>query len=83
MIIISRATDKIKDLIDQIIEKEINDITIILNANILEKRSKLRNMFEKDKKNVCIPFYADNNITLGKIVNNFFKEKNIHISTKY
>ena len=80
LIIISRATDKIKDLIDQIIEKEINDITIILNANILEKRSKLRNMFEKDKKNVCIPFYADNNITLGKIVNNFFKEKKIAIS---
>ena len=37
-------------------------------------------MFEKDKKNICIPFYADNNITLGKIINNFFREKNIPIS---
>ena len=80
LIIISRATDKIKDLIDLIVEKKINDILIILNANILEKRSKLRSMFEKDKKNVCIPFYADNNITLGKIVNNFFKEKKMSIS---
>ena len=80
LIIISRTTDKIKELIDHIVEKKINDIVIVLNANILEKKSKLRNMFEKDKKNVCIPFYADNHITLGKIVNNFFKEKNIAIS---
>ena len=80
LIIISRITDKIKDLIDHIVEKKVNDIIIVLNANVLEKKSKLRNMFEKDKKNVCIPFYADNNITLGKIVNNFFKEKNIPIS---
>ena len=80
LIIISRTTDKIKELIDHIVEKKINDIVIVLNANILEKKSKLRNMFEKDKKNVCIPFYADNHITLGKIVNNFFREKNIAIS---
>jgi len=80
LIIISRTTDKIKDLIDHILEKKINDIVVILNSNILEKKSKLRNMFEKDKKAVCMPFYADNNITLGKIVNNFFKEKNIAIS---
>ena len=80
LIIISRTTDKIKDLIDHILEKKINDIVVILNSNILEKKSKLRNMFEKDKKTVCMPFYADNNITLGKIVNNFFKEKNIAIS---
>ncbi len=80
LIIISRATDKIKDLIDHIIEKNILDIIVILNAGILEKKSKLRNIFEKDKKTVCIPFYADNNITLGKMVNIFFKEKKIPIS---
>ncbi len=80
LIIISRASDKIKNLIDHILEKEIDDIVIILNAGILEKKSKLRNMFEKDKKMICIPFYADNNITLGKIVGSFFKEKKISIS---
>ena len=80
LIIISRATDKIKDVIDHIIEKKISDILIVLNANILEKKSKLRNIFEKDKKTICIPFYTDNNMTLGKIVNKFFEEKNIPIS---
>ncbi len=80
LIIISRATDKIKNLMDQIFEKNIKDIVIVLNAGILEKKSKLRNMFEKDKKIVCIPFYADNNMTLGKIVSIFFREKNIPIS---
>ncbi len=80
LIIISRVTDKIKNLIDRILEKEFKDIVIILNAGILEKKSKLRNMFEKDKKIICIPFYADNNMTLGKIVSIFFKEKNIPIS---
>ncbi len=80
LIIISRTTDKIKEIINDIFEKKINDITIILNANMLEKKSKLRNMFEKDKKIVCIPFYNDNNITLAKITNNFFREKNIPIS---
>ena len=80
LIIISRTTDKIKDLIDHILEKNIVDIIVILNAGILEKKSKLRNMFEKDKKTVCIPFYTDNSITLGKMVNIFFKEKNIPIS---
>ena len=80
LIIISRATDKIKNMLDDILEKEIKDIKIIVNAGILEKKSKLRNMFEKDKKTICIPFYADNNMTLGKIVSNFFKGKNIPIS---
>ena len=80
LIIISRATDKIKNMLDDILEKEIKDIKIIVNAGILEKKSKLRNMFEKDKKTICVPFYADNNMTLGKIVSNFFKGKNIPIS---
>ena len=80
LIIISRTTDKIKNILDHILEKEIKDIKIILNAGILEKKSKLRNMFEKGKEIICIPFYADNNITLGKIVSIFFKEKNIPIS---
>ena len=80
LIIISRTTDKIKDLIDEILEKKINDIIIILNAGILEKKSKLRLLFEKNKNIICIPFYADNNQTLSNIVNSYFKEKKIAIS---
>ena len=40
--------------------------------NNLEKKSKLRSFFEKDKKFVCIPFYPDNQQTLSKISNKFF-----------
>ena len=80
LIIINRTTDKIKNLIDEIIEKKIDDIIIILNSNSLEKKSKLRILFEKNKDLTCVPFYADNNQTLNSIINFFFREKKISIS---
>ena len=80
LIIINRCTDKIKNIIEEIIERDIGDIKIILNADILDKRSKLRAFFEKNKQTVCIPFYADNSQTLSTIINNFFREKKISIS---
>ncbi len=80
LIIISRVSDKIKIIIEEITSKKINDITILLCANLLDKRSKLRNYFEKEKNTVCIPFYADNIQTLNTIALNFFKEKKISIS---
>ncbi|MBO41515.1 MAG: DNA polymerase III subunit delta [Pelagibacteraceae bacterium] len=80
LIIISRTTDKIKDIIEDIFLKKIDDIKIILSANILEKKSKLRNYFEKNKDTICVPFYADTYQTLSFIAVNFFKEKKISIS---
>ncbi len=80
LIIISRATDKIKNIIEEIIEKNIDDLTIVLNSNLLEKKSKLRALFEKNKNTICIPFYADNNQTLMTIINEFFRENKIRIS---
>ncbi len=80
LIIISRVSDKIVDLIEEIISKNIKDITIILSAKILEKKSKLRNFFEKEKKIICVPFYADSNQALNSIALKFFKEKKISIS---
>jgi len=80
LIIISRASDKIKDVIEEITFKNIADITIVLSANILEKKSKLRNFFEKEKNTICIPFYSDTNQTLTNISLKFFKEKKIPIS---
>ena len=79
-IIINRVTDKILKIIDEILEKKIKDTTILLNSGILEKKSKLRSKFEKDKNLVCVAFYPDNNETLSKLVNNFIKEKNISLS---
>ena len=80
LIIISRASDKILKIIEEIIEKEIDDIILIISSKILEKKSKLRNYFEKEKDLVCIPFYEDNKMTLNQIVTNFFKEKKIALS---
>ena len=80
LILISRVTDKVKNIIEEIIEKNIEDIKIVLNSGILEKKSKLRSLFEKNKNTICVPFYADNNQTLSKIINNFFREKKIIVS---
>ncbi len=80
IIIILRSSDKIVNIIEEIFEKNIEDTKIILLANILEKKSKLRLLFEKNKNIICIPFYADNNQTLSNIVNSYFKEKKIAIS---
>ena len=73
IIIISRVSDKIKDIIEEISLKKIEEITIILSANILEKKSKLRNFFEKQKNTVCIAYYAYTVQTINSIEYNFFK----------
>ena len=80
IIIIKRVTDKILKIIDEIDSKNIEDIKIILNADNLEKKSKLRSLFEKDKKYICVPFYPDTDQTLSKLTYNFLKKKNISIS---
>ena len=80
IIIIKRATDKILKIIDEIDSKNIEDIKIILNADNLEKKSKLRSLFEKNKKYICVPFYPDTEQTLSKLTFNFLKKKNISIS---
>ena len=80
IIIIKRVTDKILKIIDEIDSKNFEDIKIIFNADNLEKKSKLRSLFEKDKKYICVPFYPDTDQTLSKLTYNFFKKKNILIS---
>ena len=80
VIIIKRATDKILKIIEEIIEKDIADISLIFNSDNLEKKSKLRSLFEKNKKLVCVPFYADTADILSRMAYNFFKEKKISIS---
>ena len=80
LIIVSKASDKILKIINEIVEKGINDITLIISSKILEKKSKLRNYFEKEKDLVCVPFYEDNKMTLSQIASNFFKEKKIALS---
>ena len=80
-IIIRRASDKILKMVEEIHNKNLDDVKIIINADNLEKKSKLRSFFEKDKNLICVPFYPDNDQTLLKLAYNFFEEKNIKISS--
>jgi len=80
-IIIKRATDKILKIIETLHLKNLEDVTVILNSDNLEKKSKLRSLFEKEKTLVCIPFYPDNDQTLSKLAYIFLREKKISISS--
>lgn len=80
IILISRTSDKIVDFIERILEKNVSDIKIICLSEILEKKSKLRNLFEKNSKLICIPFYADDNKKLTQLCGDFFKKINVPIS---
>ncbi len=80
LIIISRVTDKIFKIIEEIISKDIKDISIILKASTLEKKSKLRNFFEKQNETVCIPVYEDNYQTLNVIIKDFLNKNKIILS---
>lgn len=81
MIIISRATDKLLKIIELINYKNLDDTFIVINAGNLEKKSKLRLFFEKEKDLICVPFYDDTEQTLLKIAIDFLKEKKISIGT--
>ncbi len=81
IIIIKRASDKILSLIEKISLGNLEDVLIIIDADVLEKRSKLRSFFEKSKNNICTAFYPDNEKTLTELTYNFLKKKNISIST--
>ena len=82
LIIISRASDKIYKIITEIIERKITGITIIIKSSILEKKSKIRNYFEKNRDTICIPFYEDNLETLSQIAQKIFSKNKIAISEK-
>ena len=80
LIIINRATDKIKETVVELLEKNPSDIKFILNSKNLEKKSVLRKIYEKEKSTLCSPFYEDNNQTLNSIISQFFRNKKISIS---
>ena len=71
---------QVSDISENLQQKNLEDITIILNSESLEKKSKLRSFFEKNKTLVCVPFYPDNDQTISKLTYNYLREKNISIS---
>jgi DNA polymerase III subunit delta len=66
---IEQANDKILKLIEEI-EDKIDNQKIFIFSEILDKRSKLRTFFENSKKCGVVPCYADNEISIKKIILN-------------
>ena len=82
--IIKRGTDKLVKIIEDIIEKNLSKIQIFINSGNLEKKSKLRNLFEKNKKLLSVPFYTENISQLYQITQNFFKKVKLpYFTIKY
>lgn len=77
---IKRSTNKIHSIVEEIISKNVSDTFIIINAHALDKKSKLRNLFEKNKSLVCIPFYPETTQTLSNHALKFFSKRKIVIS---
>ena len=82
LIIIKRATDKLVNLIKEILEKHPEDIKILITSGTLEKKSKLRNLFEKEKEAIAVAFYEDNYQSLLLMVQKTFREKKINVSNE-
>jgi len=80
LIIVSRTSEKIIKLVNEILERKVENIKIILNSDNLEKKSKLRALFEKEKNLTCIPFYEDNEKNLSSLAQTFFRTKKIKVS---
>ncbi|MDC3052957.1 DNA polymerase III subunit delta [Candidatus Pelagibacter sp.] len=80
IIIISRATDKLYSLINDLLDREIVETKIIIKSSSLEKKSKLRNLFEKEDQLICTPVYEDDSRALNYVIQNFLKVNNFSLS---
>ena len=80
LIIIQRATDKLFKFLELVENRKIGETTIVINSENLEKKSKIRNFFEKSKENVSIAFYPDDQKTMAKIAYNFLNKNKVSIS---
>ena len=83
LIVISEVTDKILSLIVEIIDSETQDIVMILLAKRLDKKSKIRSFFEKEKNVVIVPNYEDTFQTLIMIAKKILKENQLNLSPEH
>ena len=77
IILINNGTDKIIDQLKDIGEKKVENTFILISSEILEKKSKIRNYFEKSKQALCIPCYADDEKSLTIIAASELKKNNM------
>ena len=80
IITIYEATDNIIKKMSNIYDKYPENVFLIIFSEILEKRSKLRNFFETNKKTICIPCYLDSEKDLEIITQLELKKNNIKLS---
>jgi len=80
IITIFEATDKIIKKISNVFDKSPENVLVIIFSGILEKKSKLRNFFEKSKETICIPCYLDSEKDLEIIAQSEFRKNNISLS---
>ena len=80
LILITDVSDKIYELISEIIDKNPSDIKFVLVGGLLDKKTKLRKLFEKEKNLICTPCYKDNSLSISNLIRNFFYQKKITVS---
>ena len=78
--IISRVTEKFLKIAEEISNIDLDEIIIILKCSSLDKKSKLRNFFEKNDKFITIPVYEDNLNNLLSITQKFLIHNKIKLS---
>ena len=74
LIILHETSDKIFSQLETIFAEPISNLKIVVLSNLLDKKSKIRNMYEKDKNLAVIPCYADNERSLSFYVNKRLRE---------
>ena len=77
--IIKNCSDKILDIINKI-KNNINDNIIILNSEVLQKNSKLRQFGEYDKLAICIPCYQETKFDIKKFLTQQLQINNFQLS---
>ena len=80
IIIISRITNKLTEIIEDIFQIKLLDLKIIIKAPVLEKKSKIRILFEKDPISICTPVYEDDQRSLSTLTNNFLRRNQLKLS---
>ncbi len=73
IIIINQVNEKLISDVESLIDIK-EEVSVILIGDILDKKSKLRRLFEKESKLAIIPCYNDNEITLRKLIQDELKE---------
>ena len=83
IITINNGTDKINTQIKDIVNKFPKNVYLIIFADVLEKKSKLRNFFETNTNVLCIPCYLDSDRDLRTIAETVLKKNNIIVDREY